>query len=226
MTSYHFQPRFAQITRIPATFSIAQLEREVGVYSATPTFVRERCGEIAQMFLDQVPETYYAEADRLELYPNCDVRIHRLYPGDYPAYPGWHCDGEYRETYFSQPDLNHIKVSHHLTGHVSTVPGGVSCTQFLTQPLTIHLTKKPDSEHTLWGQVHQEVQRLRGPTISIEDGQLVQFDSWTLHRATPARVRGWRLFFRMAMWHRPNLGQGGMITRQEQVYKTVEGTGW
>lgn len=52
------------------------------------------------------------------------------------------------------------------------------------------------------------------------------FDSWTLHRAMPTKIRGWRLFFRMAMWHKPNLGEDGMISKQEQVYKLVEGSGW
>lgn len=52
------------------------------------------------------------------------------------------------------------------------------------------------------------------------------FDSWTLHRCMPAKIRGWRLFFRMAMWHKPNLGDGGMITKQEQVYKLAEAGNW
>ncbi len=86
------------------------------------------------MLLDLVPDWYYEKAEQLKLYPNCDVRIHRLYPGDFPAYPGWHCDGEYRETYFSQPDLDRINVHYHITATASSHSCGVSNTQFLNEP--------------------------------------------------------------------------------------------
>ena len=226
MHTYHFTPDFEIIKETTPTFSIRDFEKEQGVYSATPSFVRSHCGDIAKSLLDLVPDTYYTEADKLKLYPNCDIRIHRLYPNDIPAYPGWHCDGEFRETYFSQPDLNRIPVSHHLTAHVSSHPNGVSCTQFLNEGFSCPLIP-PGQEITLWGQVHRLVQvKPDRKVVNIKDGQMVKFSSWSLHRAMPATIRGWRLFFRMSMWHRKNLGDGGMITKQEQVYKTVEGSGW
>jgi hypothetical protein len=226
MANYDFAPAFEILSSHQSHYPIADLERERGVYSATPTFVRAHCGDIACHLLASVPDAYYAEAERLHLFPNCDVRIHRLYPGDVPAYPGWHCDGEYRGTYFSQPDLDRIKVSKHITAHVSSCADGVSCTQFLNEPFSCEV-REQSAEHTLWGQVHAAIERKQAKAVfDIRDGQLVQFDSWSLHRAMPARVRGWRLFFRMSMWHRPNLGEGGMITKQEQVYKLVEGSGW
>lgn len=206
--------------------SIAEMERERGVYSAKPDFVREHCGPIANAALDLVPAWYYDEARGLKLFPNVDVRIHRLYPGDYPAYPGWHCDGEFRETYFSQPDLDRIHVHKHLTMTVSTNELGVSCTQFLADPFDA-VVDADLSDVTLWGQVHDQVETARPRRVyDTRDGELMCFDSWTLHRATPARIRGWRMFFRMSMWHKPNLGAGGMLTKQEQVYKLAEGSGW
>lgn len=226
MTLYTFTPSFDWVASVQPTASIADLEKERGVYSATPWFVRENCGDIARGFLAAVPDSYYAEAERLKLYPNCDVRIHRLYPGDFPAYPGWHCDGEYRETYFSQPDLDRIKVSKHITGCVSSHEAGVSCCQYLDEPFSCEV-KEPSQDVTLWGQVDEALSKRAHKKIAdSRDGQLIQFDSWTLHRAMPARIRGWRLFFRMSMWHRPNLGNGGMLTKQEQVYKLWEGSGW
>lgn len=223
---YLFTPNYKIFANVEPHYSIADLEKEQGVYSATPDFVKKHCGDIAKSILSNVPDSYYNEAEQLKLYPNCDVRIHRLYPGDYPAYPGWHCDGEYRETYFSQPDLNRIKVAKHLTCHVSSCNDGVSSTQFLDEPFVCDV-KDPSSEHTLWGQVHDALEKKQHKHVfDVKDGQFVLFDSWSLHRAMPARIRGWRLFFRMSMWHRPNLGNGGMITRQEQVYKMSDGSGW
>ncbi len=203
-----------------------ELEREVGVYSATPEFIRSHCGDIARAILDRVPAWYYDEADRLGLYPNCDVRIHRLYPGDFPAYPGWHCDGEYRETYFSQPELDRIRVHKHLVATVSTCEAGVSNTQFLDCPFAF-ASDEVTPDHGLWQQVNEALEAIPSRRVyDAADGRLMCFDSWTLHRATSAKVRGWRLFFRMAMWHKPNIGNGGMISKQEQVYKYIGHYGW
>lgn len=224
---YVFEPNFCLVDMLQGVFPIAALEKEHGVYSATPEFVRKNCGPIANEILDKVPEWYYQEARDLGLYPNIDVRIHRLYPGDYPAYPGWHCDGEFRETYFSQPDLDKIKVGQHLICTVSSHEGGVSNCQFLDEKFEFESDEQPTSENTLWGQVHRKL--LSGQTRKTwdtVDGDVVLFDPRSLHRVMPTKTRGWRLFFRMSMWHRPNLGDGGMLTKQEQVYKLVEGSGW
>ena len=218
-----FTPNFAVIAETAGTFSIADMERETGVYSANPEFVRANCGPIANRLLDLIPGAYYDKAERLKLWPNCDVRIHRLYPGDFPAYPGWHCDGEFRETYFAQPDLDRIGVSDHITATVST--GQVCSPQFLDEAFCCEVDNASDV--ALWGQVDCALlKRQRRLVWDSRDGQMVQFDCRTLHRAMPALTRGWRLFFRMSMWHKPNLGNGGMVTRQEQVYKLAEFGGW
>lgn len=225
--SYSFRPSFDIVSLVGPTATIEQMADEVGVYGATPAFIRKHCGPIANSILDAVPGSYFDEAAKLGLFPNADIRIHRLYPGDYPAYPGWHCDGEFRETYFSQPDLDRIPVHKHLVCTVSTADCGVSNTQFLNSPFTFNLEREPDQEITLWGMVHRAVEDSRTRMVyDTRDGELVQFDSLTLHRAMPAKVRGWRMFFRMSMWHKPNLGEGGKITKQEQVYKLCEGSGW
>lgn len=228
MTSFHFEPELDVVGQFPATATIAELADEVGVYSASPRFVRDTCGPLANKILDAVPATFYDEATALGLLPSIDVRIHRLYPGDFPAYPGWHCDGEYRENYQSQPDLTKVAEHHHLVGTISTEEAGVSLTEFITSPFTAHLTETPNAERTLWGQVHEQI--VADPTVAITqatDGNLYQFSSRTLHRACPAGVRGWRLFMRISMWHKPYLGNDeGTISRQEHVYQVTEGHGW
>lgn len=225
--TYVFVPDHEVIATFDGYATISDLSQEQGVYSATPDFVRKHCGPIANRILNLVPDSYYERAQQLGLHPNCDVRVHRLYPGDYPAYPGWHCDGEYRETYFAQPDLDRVPVSDHLTATVSTHRDGVCSPEFLSEHLSCEVDTQRD-DVTLWGQVHTALEH-RLPERRVfqsRDGQLVRFGARCLHRAMPARIRGWRLFFRMSMWHKPNLGAGGMITRQEQVYRLAEGGGW
>jgi hypothetical protein len=80
---YAFAPKFEVVKEIQPIYSIEDLEKETGVYSATPEFVRSNCGPIACQFLDAVPDWYYKKAKTLGLFPNIDVRIHRLYVGNY-----------------------------------------------------------------------------------------------------------------------------------------------
>jgi hypothetical protein len=223
---FTFLPDFGPVGSFRGLATVAELAEETGVYSASPDFVRANCGPLAVSILDAVPADYYDRAASLGLYPNIDVRIHRLYPGDFPAVPGWHADGEFRADYHSQPELDKIPEHSHLTGTISTDENGVSLTQLVTEPFTANIVN-PDVENTLWSQVHRQVDESNPAKTSIPDGQLTSFSSFTLHRATPATVRGWRLFFRISMWHRPYLSEaGGSISRQEQVYRVAEHLGW
>lgn len=224
---YKFNGSHKVIANTQGTYSIQELEQEIGVYSATIPFVLANGGPIARKLVSTIPEEYIMLARSLHLFINVDIRIHRLYPGDYPAYPGWHCDGEFRETYFSQPDMHRVPVHNHLVATVSSAASGVSNTEFINESMACEV-QEPTVGHTLWGQVNAHVESLVGvPTYISKDGELICFDSWTLHRATPARIRGWRLFFRASMWHKANLGAGGKITKQEQVYKLIgQDCGW
>lgn len=222
---YQFSPNYKVVAKVDGVASIQALSDEVGVYAASPEFARKHCGPIVLNLLKCVPEWYYEKARVLGLYPNIDARIHRLYPGNYPAYPGWHCDGEYRETYFSQPDMDKVPVHSHLTATISSHEDGVSNTEFLMDPFDCEVGGV-DSENKFWGQIDKAVNTHERDVQMIPDGNLTCFDSWTLHRCTPARIRGWRLFFRMSMWHRPYLGDEGKLSRQEQVYLLREGDGW
>jgi len=224
--NYNFTPNISIIGKINNQYTISDFEKEIGVYSATPEFIKKNCGKISNLILDKIPTWYYEEAKKLNLFPNCDVRIHRLYPGDFPAYPGWHCDGEYRETYFSQPDLNRIKVSKHIICTLSTDENGISNSQFLDEPFSFE-TSIESQDFPLWQQIDAIIDKKPSKKIlDTFDGELYLFDSLTLHRVMPAKIRGWRLFFRMSMWHKPNLGNGGMITKQEQIYKYIGKNGW
>ena len=220
-----FSPNYKVISKIEGSASIEELSEEVGVYSATPDFVRRTCGPIACTMLDSIPDSWFKEARDKKLWPNFDVRVHRLYPGDFPAYPGWHCDGQYRETYFTQPKTDHVMCGRHIIGYVSSIEG-VSRTEFLSQKHSLTLDSIPSQQETLWGMLDKSIESLdEYDSWELPEGNLVLFDSSTPHRATPSKKRGWRLFFRASMWYRENLGEG-KVSRQEHIYKLVEGSGW
>ena len=173
-----------------------------------------------------MPQSYIDEANDKGLYPNIDVRVHRLYQGNYPAYPGWHCDAQFRETYFGQPETERTKLSSHLIATVSSDTDSISQTQFIDENITMDMPKT-DPDESFWKKVDTQMRDRKGyKTWVMPDGKLTRFDCWTLHRCMPAVKRGWRLFFRVAMWYRPNLDKG-KLSKQEMIYMDInQATGW
>ncbi|MBA3846017.1 MAG: hypothetical protein H0X45_05170 [Planctomycetes bacterium] len=227
MTSghYHFRPDYRQVAEVQPTHTLAELEREVGVYAASPEFARAHGGPILRGILDAVPSAFFVDTAARGMHAIVDARIHRLYPGQFPAVPGWHCDASFRADYQAQPDLDLTPDTSHILCCVSSQPGGVSNTEFIDEAIAMTIAD-PGSESTLWQQVHREIQSRTRRSTTIGDGRLILFSSWTLHRPTRARIRGWRMFFRLSMHHRPPLGDGGLISKQEMVYVVDESLGW
>lgn len=223
---YEFNNNHSVVATVGGVASLEDLEKEQGMYSATPEFCRKHGGAITKSLLDSVPDSYLAEADNSKFYVNIDVRIHRLYEGNYPAYPGFHCDAQFRETYFGQPQPDQTKLSNHLIATISSHEDGVSLTQFIDEPLSIELPEADPPNETFWKRVDSEMRNKDFKTWTMPDGHLTRFDCWTLHRCMPAMRRGWRLFFRVAMWYRPNLEQG-KLSKQEMIYLDIaNATGW
>lgn len=220
-----FTPDFRRVGSVPGVADIKELSQETSVYAASPEFVRKNCGPIAIGILDAVPTEYIQRCHDLGMRPNIDVRIHRLNIGELPAVPGWHCDGAFRETYFSQPDIDRVPTRDHIIATVSSSKDGVSNTQFIDQPINVSLPGDPHHDFSLWREVHKQVPQ-DAKTYSATDGLLHQFSVNTLHRCTPAKTRGWRLFFRISMWHNDYLGHQGKIATQQQVYILHESNGW
>lgn len=216
-----FHSEVSQVASFEPTAAIADLAQEVGMYSCSPDFVMKHGGDLTKSIVEKIPQSWYEKCDALELYPNIDVRVHRLYPNDYPANPGWHCDGEFRKDYYSQPELDKVPHHRHLVGTISSEAGGVSLTEFITEDVELDI----DPDH-VWSSAHQQIAAHGLATMTAQDGRLYDFGSFTLHRCTPARVRGWRLFVRASMWHKPYLEGEGTVARQEYVYRLREDTGW
>ena len=223
-----FTPSVQCLASFAGTVSVEALSREVeawgsaGCYAASPEFVRASGGPISRDILWSVPESYFEKCEALGMLPNIDVRIHRLNVGEYPAVPGWHCDGALRETFFAQPDVERIRVRDTVLATVSTDELGVSNFEILDVD---HEVEVDADEPGIWRKVDASIPEA-ARRVSTQDGVLYQIGAKTLHRCSPARVRGWRLFFRMSMWHRDYLGAGGKKAYSQQVYVTSEGDGW
>ncbi len=154
--------------------------------------------------------------------PNIDFRVHRLNVGEYPAVPGWHCDGVRRETYHGQPDPDRITIRDTVLCCVSS--GDVCNPEIAVEPLTVEILESPRSDSALWSHVNDQVPD-EMPRMVLSDGVVMQIGATTLHRVRPAQKRGVRALFRMSMWHNDYLGDGGKIANQQQVYLVNEG-GW
>lgn len=219
-----FSSEIETIDSFTGVASIDQIANEVGMFSASPAFVLEHGGPLTRNIVSRIPSDWLQECSDLGFYPNIDVRVHRLYPGDFPAVPGWHCDGEFRADYHAQPDLTKLSQHSHLIASVSTHPQGVSLTELVSEDLSIDVTDSNDAG--VWQQVHETVESLKPQTVSVKDGNLSKIGAMTLHRATATQHRGWRLFVRASMWHKPYVSGEGSLARQEFVYRLSESKGW
>jgi hypothetical protein len=219
-----FAPNFDTVAKVEPISEPRELLKEKSMYSATMDFALEHGGLITKNIISKIPDWYYNKATKLKLYPNIDIRVHdlnleKIPPGYdlYPAIPGWHADGEFRETYFAQPDLTKVPVSFHIISTVSTHPNSVSNPQYLLTPIKMS-TKEMIPDSSLWQSVHNYVEKIKDKNVvQMKDGNIIIFDARSLHRVMPVTNSGIRLFFRMSMWHKPNLGNG-QLSKQEQLY--------
>jgi hypothetical protein len=221
-----FSPDVSLLASVQPCWPVGVLADEVGVYAASPDFVRARCGPAANAILDAVPADWFDRCAELGMLPNIDVRTHRLNPGEFPAVPGWHCDGALRETYFAQPDRARVPIRDTLLCVVSSHEDGIANPEFVTEPVTLSIPTPEEMEaaggrFVLWREVHRAMPADLA-TARLADGQLTQMSCDTLHRVMPAHQRGIRLLFRMSMWHNPHLGDGGKVAVVQQRYRLID----
>ena len=202
------------------------LAKEASLHSCSPVGVRSIGGNLSKIALGHVEQHYASEIRRAEkagLSAVIDVRVQRLMPGMYPSIPGWHCDAVPRNSYHGQPDFELINpAAFHVAVLLSSEPCGVSSTQYVNQHMQFKLWK--GAERTLYSQLHDEVERCKPEVFNAKDGEFVKFTPHTVHRATPVVRRGWRMFFRYSMYHKPPIANE--IPQQQQVYLISEANGW
>jgi hypothetical protein len=219
-----FEPFISKVGDIKPTHTIGEIDKEVGIYSATPERVYKDGGPIARSFIEEIPNEFFTRAKKLNLHIICDIRIHRLNVGEWASVPGWHCDGDVRKSYGAQPELERPQGAH-IICCVSSHPEGVSNFEFVTEPVTCEL----DTEHPTMGvyaQLHNYVEANDIQRIPSHDGMLYWMNSETIHRPRQAKVRGWRMFMRASMYHQGCLEGDGKFSKQEQVYILSEANGW
>lgn len=216
-----FESELEPLASFDGIASIKEMNAEPSLTGADPAFARESAGELTRRILDSWSwddpwlEKFVKEGKRLVI----DTRVQRLMPGMYPSIPGWHCDAIPRPNYNAQPDFELASQDvKHYTGLIAT-DESVSNTEFVRVPTEVEIS--PDEP--AWTQVHKHVQAHQLETMHIRPGTLYRFGQFTIHRATPTVVRGWRLFFRLSIYYREPLN---LISKQQQVYLVTEGAGW
>ncbi len=208
-----------------AGLKVNDIAREQSIQSSTIEWAEEHATPLVRDMLAALK----AVSDRHVCPPDyhwvLDVRVQRLMPGMYASIPGWHCDGVPRCDYHAQPNLEAFnrKVKHFV---LTRSTGDVTNTEFLTRLVSCGIYPN----EPVWRQVHRIVEHRRRmeshdyPSLLVPDGEVVTFGQDCLHRATPVRTRGWRIFMRLSQMITPPLELG--FAPQQQVYVLSEENGW
>lgn len=196
--------------------TVDDLKYEPMLFGAGWNFANENCGSITKSILNSISnlELFQIPWD-LNQQIVIDTRVTMTMPGQYPSIPGWHCDDVPRPN--GQPDMRLIKseVKHLMC--ILSDKEDVSCTEFVTENVDVDL-----DENRVWASLDEEINKLKPMTGFIKPGQIVLFDQNTIHRASPTKQGGWRLFFRLSYTHRKPINE---IRKQVQVYTPING-GW
>lgn len=205
---------------------IESLSKEPSLLSCSPIGVRALGGMLSKIALAHVEEHYASEIRRGEkagLSSVVDCRVQRLMPGQFPSIPGWHCDAVPRNGYHGQPDFELVNpAAFHVAVLLSTEPCGVSNTQYVDQHAVFKLWHSPG--RSVYHELHDEVEKLKPDVLHVKDGEFVKYSPHTVHRAMPTARRGWRMFFRYSMYHKPPVLNE--VPNVQQVYQLSEANGW
>lgn len=203
-----------------ATPTVEQIARERSIQSSTIEWSLRNGSHLVRKMLESVETVRGSYEPPDGHYLVVDARVQRLMPGMYPSIPGWHCDAVPRSDYHAQPDLLAVRDDvRHFAMTLSTGPSVSEC-EFVTEPIAVLLNE----QDAIWKQVHRGVERYQPKTTHLRDGDVATFTQTSIHRASPARVRGWRIFLRVATMQHPALHLG--TAHQQQVYLISEENGW
>ena len=203
--------------------TLKEIRDETMLFGADWEYANEVGGPILKEFMKVLSENetfkyhfenYKSERQNIVI----DSRVSMTMPGAYPSLPGWHCDDFNRSERYAQPnpeDAND-KVTHFMA-LVGEAQDGNSCTQFITEPLTVKLDRTD-----VWHSLDKSINSLpKYKSDFIKNREVIHFNQNAIHRATPTKTPGWRLFVRCSFTHRPNYNE---IRKQVQIY--VDRNGW
>lgn len=173
-------------------FSADEIKEVRVLFAAEPTWVLENGGTIERLLTARALSAVREAPDHQLV---VDTRVQNLRRGAVPPVRGWHADNVPFSDRTKWPDPNAVDVTvKHCSITFSDDEFGVSNTEFLIEPIRIPL----QLDRSIWPQIDDHVDLYPGhPRRQVPDGSLCVYDSGSLHRASPARCDGWRLFFRM-----------------------------
>lgn len=204
--------------------SLAMLGAEPSLFSCSEEAVGISGGMLAKTALKHIQAAFIKDiynAKQEGLSAIVDVRVQRLMPGMFPSIPGWHCDAVPRCQYHGQPNFCAINpAAFHVALTLSSEAAGVSKTEYVMDAIK---PKIYDQEH-VYRDLHEQVVHIAPRVEQINDGVFVKYTPKTIHRATETHRRGWRMFMRFSMYHKPPLVNG--VQGQQQVYLLSEKNGW
>lgn len=219
---YNFFPDLTKVADFNGLATIDEFNEENSIFSSSPEFAKTTGGKLSERILNAWDwnDEYLKHVDNKTKYLVIDTRVQRLMPGMYPSIPGWHCDGVPRDDYYAQPDFDLIdpSVRHYLA--LIATDKHVSNTEFLSEPIKASLDYEKGA---MYKQLHQQVEAKSNTRMTINVGEIWRFNQAAIHRTLPTATRGWRMFFRMSIYHKPPLN---MQSNQQQVYLLSEENGW
>ena len=152
-----------------------------------------------------------------------DTKVSLLMPGWMPAIPGWHTDGVPRGSHHdpaaadtpSMAEQQRQADGGYFPRYHSIIVGTDCPTEFLDNPLTL------DLEHGESEELYAEMTRLvdaGGHVVTApRPDEWVSWDWWTIHQATVAKHRGWRLLIRVTESDTIPPAETGFIRPQNQI---------
>ena len=166
-----------------------------------------------------------------------DTKVHLLMDGMIPAIPGWHTDGVPRGDDLNPGGKGVPRISAQATWITNgitepryhlLVTGTHSQTEFIHSPMILDVEDSRDLYASMTKQV--EAIRTKNPYTGIytaPSNTVVEWDWFNIHRAVPARGRGWRFLIRVTEtdYIEPRTDPADFIRTQNQVYLPVE-FGW
>lgn len=202
-------------------FTINDIKNETMFFSCSPSFVREN--KLTSPITNLILEKLFEIEKSLKKEKNIviDTRVNMLMKGQWPSIPGFHCDDVPRNPESGQPDLSLCDDSvRHFMVLVSTNKADtISGTEFVTNERTYNLKKD-----SVWNSLDSAVcGDKKKKTRFIKEREIIEFNQLAIHRATPAKENGWRLFFRLSVTHRKPVNE---IRNQVQIYVDPKNSGW
>ena len=222
----YFNPKIKTISNFDYKFDVDIIKNEPMIFSGDLGFARKNSGIITNSILDALEATEefkVAYEKRGENNLVIDTRVNMVMPGQYPSIPGWHCDDVPRKDNNSQPDFSLCsKNTQHFMVLVSDKAQYISGTEFATKDWELDI-----DQNNVWNSLDRGMKDYincnPGGTRFVHDGELIQFNQLAVHRASPAKRNGWRLFFRASITYRQPKNE---IRNQVQVYVDLNNAGW